>query len=332
MRGGLFRNRADSFGSQSVFTTKRPFPHQQRDGLSAVESALRPLPASVLMRIEMFKDARVESPVTGTDSVSATSPLSPVPGLAPPQIPDHELLRRIGQGSYGEVWLARSVMGAYRAVKIVYRRSFGDNRPFEREFEGIQRYEPISRSHETQVQILHVGLNAAEGYFYYVMELADDAGTQRSDGVMEYGSRGQTLPTQHSNTPTLQDPSSYAPHTLRHDLRTHGRLPIPQCVEIGLALTDALAHLHKHKLIHRDIKPSNIIFVNGRPKLADIGLVTDTGDACSIVGTEGYLAPEGPGTPQADLYSLGKVLYEISTGRDRRHFPDLDLRRVCTHR
>jgi serine/threonine protein kinase len=38
------------------------------------------------------------------------------------------------------------------------------------------------------------------------------------------------------------------------------------------------------------------------------------------VGTEGFIPPEGPGTPQADLYSLGKVLYEISTGLDRREF------------
>ena len=48
---------------------------------------------------------------------------------APPQIPDHELLRRVGEGAYGEVWLARNVMGTYRAVKIVYRRSFSDERP-----------------------------------------------------------------------------------------------------------------------------------------------------------------------------------------------------------
>src|SRR6266566_8280509 len=88
-----------------------------------------------------------------------------------PTIPDHELIRRIGSGSYGEVWLARSVMGTFRAVKIVYRESFDHDRPFEREFNGIQRFEPISCSHESQVDILHVGRN--EGYFYYVMELAD---------------------------------------------------------------------------------------------------------------------------------------------------------------
>src|SRR5439155_27214519 len=41
-----------------------------------------------------------------------------------PTIPDHELIRRIGSGSYGEVWLARSVMGTFRAVKVVYRKTF----------------------------------------------------------------------------------------------------------------------------------------------------------------------------------------------------------------
>jgi serine/threonine protein kinase len=76
-------------------------------------------------------------------------------------------------------------------------------------------------------------------------------------------------------------------------------------------------------LIHRDIKPSNIIFVNGFPKLADTGLVAEMFDSSAYVGTEGFIAPEGPGTVQADIYSLGKVLYEISTGRDRNDYPEL---------
>src|SRR6266702_3970992 len=90
----------------------------------------------------------------------------------PPAIPDHELLRRVGEGAYGEVLLARNVMGTYRAVKVVYRRTFSDDRPYEREFAGIKKFEPISRAHGSQVDILHVGRNDKEGYFYYVMELA----------------------------------------------------------------------------------------------------------------------------------------------------------------
>jgi hypothetical protein len=76
-----------------------------------------------------------------------------------PLIPDHQLLKCIGRGSYGEVWLARNMMGEYRAVKIVYRESFREQRPFERELSGIRKFEPISRSHEGFIDILHVGIN-----------------------------------------------------------------------------------------------------------------------------------------------------------------------------
>src|SRR5689334_17104515 len=91
-----------------------------------------------------------------------------------PVIPDHQLIRLIGEGSYGQIWLARNVIGTYRAVKIVYRSKFDNERPYEREFKGIQKFEPISRSHPGLVDILQVGRNDDAGYFYYVMELADD--------------------------------------------------------------------------------------------------------------------------------------------------------------
>ena len=232
--------------------------------------------------------------------VGSSSPRvgSNAPPPPKPQVPDHELIRCIGRGGYGEVWLARNIMGTFRAVKVVHRSSFDHDRPFEREFDGIRRFEPISRTHESQLNVLHVG--RGEGYFYYVMELADDQG------------HGQEI-----------DPGSYAPRTLRSELHHHGRLPFEQCLRIALALTTALDHLHQHGLVHRDIKPSNIIFVNGIPKLADIGLVAQADATLSFVGTEGYVPPEGPGSPQADIYSLGKLLYEISTGRDRQDYPEL---------
>jgi tetratricopeptide (TPR) repeat protein len=241
----------------------------------------------------------------------------------PPSVPDYELLRRVGAGAYGEIWLARSTAtGVFRAVKIVWRRHFHDDRPFEREFDGIQRFERISRAHVSQLALFHIGRSDAAGYFYYVMELADDARMQGANGASESRSDGPTSGWQASGPPALKDPELYAPHTLRADL-TQGRLPATQVLEIGLALSEALGHLHGHGLIHRDVKPSNVIFVNGRPKLADIGLVTDASDQCSIVGTEGYLPPEGTGTPQADIFALGKVLYEAATGLDRRDLPKL---------
>jgi hypothetical protein len=74
-----------------------------------------------------------------------------------PFIPDHKLIRPIGSGSYGVVWLARSVLGVYRAIKIVSRKRFDHARPFKREYEGIKRFEPISRVHDAFVDILRVG-------------------------------------------------------------------------------------------------------------------------------------------------------------------------------
>src|SRR5438874_12173253 len=149
---------------------------------------------------------------------------------APPQIPDHELLRRVGEGAYGEVWLAKNVMGTYRAMKIVYRRSFSDERPYEREFAGIKKFEPISRSHPSQVDILHVGRNDKEGYFYYVMELADDAGENPKTEVRnlkqirkpnaESAQSSEAVANSDFGIPWdfgVRDSEFYIPHTLKLD-------------------------------------------------------------------------------------------------------------------
>ena len=119
------------------------------------------------------------------------------------------------------------------------------------------------------------------------------------------------------------DPAEYQPKTLKSELQRVARLPADEVITLGLSLTTALAALHQHGLVHRDIKPANIIFVGGVPKIADIGLVSAMGQD-SFVGTEGYVPPEGHGTAQADLYSLGKVLYEIAMGKDRMQFPEVN--------
>ncbi len=216
-----------------------------------------------------------------------------------PIIPDHQILRKIGEGSYGEVWLGRGVTGAFRAIKVVRRTDFDDEPSFELEFNGILRFEQISRENRGLVNILHVGRNREEGFYYYVMELGDDV------------EKGREI-----------NPVDYEPRSLRTDTVRKGRLPMDECVDIGIVLAEALQFLHEKDLVHRDIKPANIIFVNGQAKLADIGLVAPAGRQ-TFVGTMGFVPPEGPGSEAADIYSLGMVLYEISSGNDRMDFPEV---------
>ena len=182
-------------------------------------------------------------------------------------------------------------------------QSFGSSDPYEREFRGIQKFMPISRSHPSLVHILHVGRNDAAGLIYYVMEAADDEAT------------GQSI-----------NPETYSPLNLSRSIRKHGHLEASECLRLALPLAASLGYLHSRNLIHRDIKPANIIFVAGEPKLADIGLVTEFGRPGlepSFVGTEGYIPPEGPGQPSADVYALGMVLYEALMGLPRDGFPAL---------
>jgi CHASE2 domain-containing sensor protein len=226
----------------------------------------------------------------------------------PPDAPDYELLQPpIGEGSFGKVWIVRNAIGQWQALKAVYQSKFGSNRhPYESEFRGLQKYKPVSEKHPGLLRIDLVSKMKDDGYFYYIMELGD---AQASGWE--------------------SDPSSYKPRDLENMRKqAQGPLPLAECIRIGTVLTDALNFLHCNGLTHRDIKPSNVIFVSGRPKLADIGLVTDIRPPDKIntfVGTPGYMPPppEPPGTPHSDIYALGMLLYVISTGYDPKFFPDI---------
>jgi CHASE2 domain-containing sensor protein len=226
-----------------------------------------------------------------------------------PETPDYELIDPpFGQGAYGKVWLARNAIGQWQALKVVYLENFGQNTdPYEREFSGIKRYKPISNKHPGLLRVDFVSNRKAEGYFYYVMELGDAL-----DGGWE------------------TQPSTYKPRDLASERnRAPGRrLPVRECVRIGLALSEALEFLHQQGLTHRDIKLQNIILVDGQPKLADVGLVSEIRPPetdGTYLGTPGYMPPppEVPGSPQADIYALGMVLYASSTGNNPAYFPDL---------
>src|SRR5882672_4749289 len=154
-------------------------------------------------------------------------------GVTRPAFPDHELLYRIGIGSYGEVWLARNALGTLRAVKIVYRVRFEDDRSYQREFNGILKYEPISRTHPGLVQVLHVGRNDEGGCFYYVMELADPAVASSESAVPNPKSAELSEPAAETQPQTM-----YAPRTLQSELSGRQRLPCVEAARIAVGLAE----------------------------------------------------------------------------------------------
>src|SRR5262245_10953564 len=116
--------------------------------------------------------------------------------------------------------------------------------------------------------------------------------------------------------------------SLETRIRREGRLPMGEALRIGREVADALAAAHERGLIHRDIKPGNIWLEGAAAmvKLLDFGLArsleTDSAPLTqqgSLVGTPAFMAPEQAAgltvDARCDLFSLGCVLYQTTTGQ-----------------
>lgn len=221
--------------------------------------------------------------------------------MNPPQLPDLDLIRTIGTGGFGEVWLATNrTTGRLYAVKLVPLGSQATG-PAGREAESLTRLEAAGGCrHPHLMEIHHVGRTA--DCLYYLMDPADDVG-------------GGGASTQ----------AEYRPATLK-SLLERGPLPVAACDAYARQLLAGLACLHEAGMIHRDVKPSNCLVLGGVVKLADFGLVTDAHRAVSRLGTEGYMPPDGRMDTRADVYAAGLVIYEMFTGLPARAFPRLGRR------
>ena len=198
------------------------------------------------------------------------------------------LVREIGHGAYGVVYLAVAPDGECAAVKVC-RRDAVDPERYSRELRGAKLYRAIPPQ-EGLVRMRT--LVETDWGFYAVMDLADDE-FERTEGSLE----------------------SYCPKTLASVITGEKALPLTDCVNLAISLSKGLAALQRHHLLHRDIKPANVLYVCGRPVLSDPGLLVEESDAVSLVGTPGYVPPEKFTDAASDVYSLGLTLKAASFGR-----------------
>jgi eukaryotic-like serine/threonine-protein kinase len=118
-----------------------------------------------------------------------------------------------------------------------------------------------------------------------------------------------------------------AGESLRVRLTRERQLPVDEAVALIRALAGALGYAHRQGVVHRDIKPENVLLREGQPLLADFGIALAVGGAAGArltgtglsVGTPQYMSPEQAAGdravgPQADIYALGAVAYELLAG------------------
>ncbi len=205
-------------------------------------------------------------------------------GVEPPDIPDYKLVRSVGRGAFGEVWLARNRHdGQFCAVKVFSKAKL-------LELEGVREYRKRAAGNPYLAPIYHVG--EWGDYYYYVMPLADDAKQSTAHRL----------------------PEDYEPLTLRRYLLWHGRLTPQEVVVIASSLLSGLQRLHAAGAVHCDVKPANVMRFGGVWKVGDPTLIISREKLRSMRGTFRFWPPEGTVDQTADLYALGKTMYVLLAG------------------
>jgi non-specific serine/threonine protein kinase/serine/threonine-protein kinase len=214
---------------------------------------------------------------------------------APKSIGPYQLIRKLGEGGMGQVWLAEQTAPVRRhvALKLIRAGMFDDAllQRFQAERQSLAVME-----HPAIAKVFEAG-STLDGQPYLVME--------------------------------------YVPGLPITEYCDEKKLTIRERLELFIKACEGIQHAHQKAIIHRDLKPANILVVevDGKPspRIIDFGLaktITPLADdktllltqAGSFLGTPGYMSPEqaDPGMQdvdtRTDVYSLGVVLYVLLTG------------------
>ena len=215
-------------------------------------------------------------------------------GAGTKQIGPYRLLRVLGEGGMGEVWLAEQTTPIHRTVALKLIKAGMDTKAVVARFES-ERQALALMDHPCIARVFDAG-STVEGRPYFVME--------------------------------------YVPGVPVTDYCDKHRLTIRERLELFTQVCEGVQHAHQKAIIHRDLKPSNVLVVEqdnkALPKIIDFGLAKATAQRLTdhtmftelgiLLGTPAYMSPEQADQREqnidtrTDVYSLGVLLYQLLVG------------------
>jgi eukaryotic-like serine/threonine-protein kinase len=245
-----------------------------------------------LLKEHFSDDSLVAGPAV--EAERSFVPASPQEGAPATTIGRYKLLEKVGEGGFGEVWMAEQREPVRRRVALKIIKPGMDSRQIVARFEA-ERQALAMMDHANIAKVFDAGTTEA-GRSYFVMELV------RGLPITDYCDE------------------NYLP--------THERL------KLFILVCQAIQHAHQKGIIHRDIKPSNILVTlhDGVPvpKVIDFGIAKATQQELTdktlftqfqqFIGTPAYISPEQAEMSgldidtRSDIYSLGVLLYELLVG------------------
>jgi len=273
-----------------------PGPPTSADTLSTLADGPHPAIAQVLART--IADLGGASPADGADGATfqlmARESVDTIPDARDGdatgrwgQVAGYEILGVLGRGAMGVVYKARQ-RGLKRIVALKMINAGGHHSSADLVRFRSEAIAVADLQHPNIVQIYEVGED--HGHPFFSLEYVE----------------GDSLAKKIGGTPR----------------------PPREAARLVRALAEGMEYAHQRGIIHRDLKPANVLLTpGGEPKVSDFGLVKRLEDDAgqtqsgSILGTPSYMAPEqAEGRikdigPRSDIYGLGGILYELTTGR-----------------